>query len=249
MRTRVKQSLPARSWILHSLSVLAMLLILGACGPKPTGPTGSSSPVGGPIGTQASLVESRLPSPLEGPAGTLASPVEPAPPSPLGGPPGSQAPPLVGGAPPPQPGTDDAGNPIVPPGVTGPDDSAWVAIQRFNTYWADVNPTTMLSQARRTYAERSKDGMLQFKSKEGVHQVKIENLRIEGVEPDWSMRMSGRVEVDSQERNASFVVTRDDQKSLHFDTIILTGPNGQVAYVWSEERALWLAQKDPPRKP
>jgi hypothetical protein len=137
----------------------------------------------------------------------------------------------------------------MPPGVTGPDDSAWLAIQKFHAHWQNVHPTTMLSEARRVYAERSKDGLMQFKSKDGVHQVEIESMVIEGVEPDWSMRMSGKVQVDSQPRNATFVVMKDDQENLLFDTVILTGPEGQVAYVWSEESALWVAQKDPPRKP
>ncbi len=124
-----------------------------------------------------------------------------------------------------------------------------MAVQRFQAHWRDVDDAAMLVKAQQTYTERSKGGLLQLKSADGVHQVKVGELVIEGPEPDWSLRMSGKVEVDGQQRDASFVVTKDKQNDLHFDTVILVGPEGQVPYVWSEESSQWVAQKNPAPKP
>ena len=97
------------------------------------------------------------------------------------------------------------------------------------------------TMAMEVYAQRSKDGFLQFKSEKGIVPVKLSDPMPLGPEPDFSLRFAAKAQVDGQEQAAELVVMKDENSKFQFDSIILIEPQGKVSYGWSEAESVWVA--------
>lgn len=227
MRSLLRRALPVKIKILSTLPALGLLLAMTACGPKPAEPPAPPSPAGPAPQTQAAPAEPQAPTEPQAPAEPQASPAEP-----QAAAPGQPAPP--------EPMNPQPGNPVdgAPADTT---DSAALFVRKVQTHWQDVNAGTLPTRAMEVYEKRSKDGFLQFKSEKGIVPVKITEPTVLGPEPDFSLRLSAKAQVDGQERDAFLVVMKDEKNGFHFDSIVLVEPQGRVSYGWSEAESVWVA--------
>ena len=65
-------------------------------------------------------------------------------------------------------------------------------------------------------------------------------LRIHGVIMHGLLPDSKRGQLRTRD---VYVVDKDDNRALHFDSIILVEPQGKVSYGWSEAESVWIAGK------
>ncbi len=239
MLSYLRRTFPVRNRILALLPALAMMIAMTACGPKPTEPSGTPPPAGGPTEPQAPTPDGAPGQPqAPAPDGTPGEPQAAAPGQP--GAPGQPATPGEDGEP---------GENLIETAPDDTTDTAVLFVRKIQAHWQDVNGATLPPSALETYDKRSKDGFLQFQSEKGIHQVKIGEATVTGPEPDFSMRMSAKAMVDGQERNAVLVVMKDDKNNLTFDSIILEEPEGLVSYGWSEQKSVWVAGQGAKTRP
>jgi len=122
-------------------------------------------------------------------------------------------------------------------------DTAVLFVRRIHEHWRGIDTNSLVIRAMAVYTERSKDGFLQFKSDKGIQKVKVSGIELIGPSPDMTMRLSAQAIADGQKKEAELVVDKDDNRALHFDSIILVEPQGKVSYGWSEAESVWIAGK------
>ncbi len=224
---------------------LGLSLTLASCGPKPPERT-PAPPAGGETATvtpQATATTAP-----DGPAPATGSPT-PA----TGGPaPAAGSPTPATGGPAPAAGGPVPGSPLpgsnptqtdppVPPGAP--------IVRQAREHWAEVDLSSLPKRARRILNARSPGGYLELQSSQGVKKVEVGEILSLGLEADLSFLLGGPVKVDGQTMEITYVVTLDDEKREHIDTVILDEARSRIPYTWSEEKGVWVAGAPLPAGP
>jgi len=226
-----------RNRVLSTIPVLALLVGLTACGPKPTEPSPTPPPAGGPTETQASpdlapaSPDVTQASPTEAPASPDLAQASP---GPAQSPAASPQSPAPGDA---SPGAQ--GSPSAPPPET--------AIQmdpKVLERWKDVDEKSVLAQATKAMQERSKQGVALFRQGDKDHKVQFGAMEVLGVEPDSSQRLGVKVQFDGKEVPGQIVATKDGDK-LSFDAVAVDFPDGRITFHWNEGNSAWIAVENP----
>lgn len=225
-----------RNRVLSTIPVLALLVGLTACGPKPTDPSPTPPPAGGPTETQASPdLASASPdvtqaSPTEAPASPDLAQASP---GPAQSPAASPQSPAPGDA---SPGTQ--GSPSAPP------EAAVQMDPKVLERWKDVDEKSVLAQATKAMQERSKQGVALFRQGDKDHKVQFGAMEVLGVEPDSSQRLGVKVQFDGKEVPGQIVATKDGEK-LSFDAVAVDFPDGRITFHWNEGNSAWIAVENP----
>jgi len=129
----------------------------------------------------------------------------------------------------------------VPPGAP--------VVRQAREHWAEVDLSSLPKRARKILKARSPSGYLELQSSQGVKKVEIGEILSLGLEADLSFLLGGPVKVDGQTMEITYVVTLDDEKREHIDTIILDEASSRVPYKWSEEKGAWVGGAPLPNRP
>ncbi len=109
-----------------------------------------------------------------------------------------------------------------------------------------LNPASIETMVRDLPRTRGRNGVLRFKSGQGVQEVQILEVSGGGLEPGGGVGFDGVVTIDGQQRYVKFIIGSDDQKVAQVQKILLASSNTQIPFTWSEARALWVAGPEEP---